>query len=208
MAQQNLQQVVITDPELLAVFTRLQHEDKSEVAYLKRAIGCYEASLLASEDSVVISKQDLKRMYSEWNSIEQLVKSISNFKPKTLLKIRDINSDTVRQCHACKYKCGLTFSTKIGVGVHERKCKNNPIVNEAEDNAQEDAQETPDEENEENEEAQEASAPEETEEVKISQAITSETNEEVKTSETQVHEANAPETKAPENKVKKKVVSK
>ena len=129
---------IITDPEILDFIVHANNHDINPITFFRKAIRERNAPEethvtenttsphILPEDGVIISKAELKKMYSEWLQIQnihtQVIKSLQKFKPRQFLKICESHTDIVSECLPCPQHCGYVAASKIGLGLHLRKC--------------------------------------------------------------------------------------
>jgi hypothetical protein len=131
LSQPTMQKWFTTDPELLEELKEMKQLNQHPDAYILKAIRHYKSSLktqntVVPQDSVCISKADLKKMSAEWDSFllvrENLIRPLNSFKPKTFIKVCEEHSDIIRDRVLCPH-CKLPFASKISLGLHDRKCQ-------------------------------------------------------------------------------------
>ena len=129
---------IITDPEILDFIVHANNNDINPITVFRKAIrerivpeGTHVTEQSANESSstengVIISKTELKKLYSEWLQIQnihgQVIKSLQKFKPRHFIKFCEAHTDIVSECLPCPQHCGYIAASKIGLGLHLRKC--------------------------------------------------------------------------------------
>ena len=61
------------------------------------------------------------------NIHSQVIKSLQ-CKPRQFLKFCGAHTDVVDKCYTCSQNCGYTSASKIGMGLHVRKCIKNKTI--------------------------------------------------------------------------------
>ena len=144
---------IITDPEILDFIIEADKNDFNPITFIKRAIRVRSAPVIVPleeiipvttsptipENCVIITKAELKKMYSEYMQLQnvhsQVIKSLQ-YKPRQFIKFCEAHTDVIDKCYTCSQNCGYTSATKIGMGLHLRKCiKNKTIIEDQSNNA-------------------------------------------------------------------------
>ena len=148
---------IITDPEILDFITEAEKDNFNPIAFIKKAIRDRAAATVVAqvhvikdvipvttsptipENCVIITKAELKKMYSEYMQLQnvhsQVIKSLQ-YKPRQFIKFCEAHTDVIDKCYTCSQNCGYTSATKIGMGLHLRKCiKNKTIIEDQSNNA-------------------------------------------------------------------------
>ena len=142
---------IITDPEILDFIIEADNNDFNPITFIKKAIRARNAPVIVPleeiipvttsptipENCVLVTKAELKKLYTECIQLQnirsQVIKSLQ-CKQKHLLNFCETHVDVVNKFFTCPQNCGYISATKIGLGLHLRKCVKNKTFLEEQSN--------------------------------------------------------------------------